>query len=174
MSLTQSFYATQTIGLPSVIILTDNSSGSDVLITSRKVAIVNAAGSYITANGISTTAAYTTWDYSDSTISIDCLSSDTAANITVFWLNSVGATLYSKTILYDFTLNVQQFLYNLAANEAAEVSLLQSTEYMMNTFRLMVYANNADNSVIIGGDVYASQTNLDKATYLMNNSSLFF
>jgi len=172
--LTPSFIATQTIGLPSVISLTDDSSGSDVLIVSRKVAIVNSANQYITASGVTTAAAYTTWDYSDTTISIDCLTQDTAVNITVYWLDAGGATLYSKTILYDFSLNVQQFLYNLAANEAAEISLLQDTEYIMNTLKLMVYANNADNSVIIGGDIYASQTNLNKATYMMNNSSLFF
>ena len=174
MALTPNFSASQTIGLPGVINLLDTSTGSDGAISSRKVAIVNSANQYITASGVTSAAAYTTWDYSDTTISIDCLTQDTAPVITVYWLDAGGATLYSKVIKYDFTLNAEQFLFTLAANESQELSLLQDTNYLMNTFRLRIYTDNADNAIIIGGNIFVSQTNLNKGTAMMNQASNLF
>lgn len=174
MAFVENFIASQTIGLPSVITLTDTSSGSDILIISRKVAIVNAQGEYITASGITTAAAYTTWAYADATISIDCLDVDTAPNITVYWLNSIGATLYSKTTLYAFTLYGLEGSFQLTQALSAAPMTIQDTNYWMNRMILRCNIDDADLAVSIGGNIYIAQAALERETYLLANQTIYF
>lgn len=174
MALTPNFIASQTIGLPGTITLTDTSTGSDVLIISRKVAIVNAQAEYITASGIDTAAAYTTWSYADAAISIACLDVDTAPNITVYWLDSTGATLYSKTTLYPFTLYGLEGSFQLTQELSAAPNTIQDTNYWMNRMILRCNIDDADLAVSIGGNIFIAQAALDRETYLLANQTTYF
>jgi len=117
MPLTPNFTTSQQAGLPSNVIITDASTGSDVAIVSRRVFLVNYAGEYLVADG--TTTNYTVWPLAQSSISIDCLSADTAVQITVNWVDAGGVTLYTKTSLAGFTLFNMTFYYSLTQGQAA-------------------------------------------------------
>ena len=174
MPLTPLFTASQTIGLPNIITLTDTSTGSDVAITSRRVYLVNSAGEYVVPSG--TTTDYIVWSYSDASISLDVLTQDTALNITVQWLNVGNTVLYTKTTLFCFTLYGEQFLFNLTEAEAAitNPSIIQDSDYLTNFFNLRLCIDNANQAVSIGGNIYVSQSQLSKEQYIINNQNLFF
>jgi len=172
MAFTPNFSTSQSIGLPNEIIITDTSTGSDVAITSRRVYILNYLNEYLVESGTSTN--YEVWAYADSSITLDILTQDTATAITVQWLDINNVVLYTKTSNVVFTLYDEQFLYDLAANESQQLTLLQDTEYLMNTFRLRIFVDNANNSVEIGNNIYTAQTNLNQGQKLIDNESLFF
>src|SRR3990172_265316 len=99
--LTPNFTASQNSGTPSVITLTDSSTGSDVAITQRRAYLLQANGEDLGPTGTSTY--YIQWAYANSSIDIDVLSVDTALSITVQWLNVSNTVLYTKTIAFNFT-----------------------------------------------------------------------
>lgn len=171
MSFSPNFAASQTIGVPTNVNLEDTSTGSDVAITQRRVYFTNAAGDYVVQAG--TTTDYETWSYSSFTASFNILTEDTALYILVQWLNVSNAVLYSLTQLVDFTMNNETELYTLAANEAAQLQLLQDTDYVMNTLKLRLLVDNANTSVNYN-NIKSSQTNLNQATSLTNNQNSYF
>ena len=54
MPLTPNFSTSQQAGLPSDVVVTDTSTGSDVAIVARRVYLVNYAGEYVVADGTTT------------------------------------------------------------------------------------------------------------------------
>ena len=174
MPLTQNFAATQVLGEPSIIVLTDSSTGSDAAISSRKVYITNAANEYITASGVTTAVAFTTWAYADSSTEIDCLTADTACNIRVDWVNSGGTVLYTKTTLYGFYSYTNDFLLQLTKNQVADPSIIQDTVYWGNKAKLHTLLKDATNAVSVGGDITSAQNSLNAAEFLIQNSSDYF
>lgn len=173
MSFTQNFAASQTIGLPNIVLLTDTSTGSDGAITQRRAYLQQSDATYLVPSG--TTTDYVVWPYADSSISINCLTQDTALNITIQWLDVSNAVLYSKTTLYDFTLYGEQFLLNLTlAQIGSTPNLLQSTGYYTNKMILRVNLDDADNAVSLGSNIYGAQQSLNLATYMETNQQLFF
>ena len=76
MPLTPNFSTSQAVGEPSVITVTDTSTGSDAAIASRRVYLVDYEGNYVVAAG--TTTAYTPWPLAQTSIDIDCLTEDMA------------------------------------------------------------------------------------------------
>lgn len=91
MPLVPNFTGTQQIGLPSCVYLTDTSTGSDVAITQRRAYIQDVQGNYLVPSG--TTTDYVVWSILDTSISIDCLTQDTAPYVLVQWLNVSGTVL---------------------------------------------------------------------------------
>ena len=71
MPLAPAFTTSQSIGFPSRINLADESTGSDVNITGRKVYVATPAGSFLVEEG--NTNEYSTWSYANSTITLDLL-----------------------------------------------------------------------------------------------------
>lgn len=174
MPLVPNFTASQTIGLPSIISLVDTSTGSDVLITSRRVALIDSQGNYITAAGTFTTPTYTTWAYASSSTSIDCLTTDMALLITVDWLNVGGSVLYTKTTLYDFTMYSETFYYGLTQNQTSSPNIVNDTNYYNNKMILRCNIDEANNAVTYGSDIVSSQAALDRAAYLIANENDYF
>jgi hypothetical protein len=175
MPLTPNFAASQTIGIPSTISLLDSSTGSDVVITSRRVSLINNLGNYVTAAGTFTTATYTTWAYASSSTSIVCMpTQDAAFSITVDWLNVSGSVLYTKTVLYDFTLYSETFYYGLTQNQTSEPNIVNDTNYYNNKMILRCNIDEANNAVAYGGDITSSQAALDRAAYMIANENEYF
>ena len=172
MALTPNFSISQSIGLPNEVVITDTSTGSDAAITQRRVYIQNSLSEYLVESGTTTT--YEPWAYADSSIVLDILTQATAVTVTVDWLDVNNAVLYTKTSTANLDLYDEQFLYNLAANESQHLLLLQDTDYLMNTFKLRVFVDNADNAIEIGNNVFTAQANLDKAQLLIDNEDVYF
>src|SRR6185312_780359 len=113
MSLTPNFTAVQSTGDPSLVSLTDSSTGSDGAITSRRVSFRLANGNYLTLTGAATTQTFLTWPYADATKSFSVLQKPQSSSVTVDWLNVSGTVLYTKTILWDFDLHDYLYGYEL-------------------------------------------------------------
>ena len=172
MALTPNFSISQSIGLPSYVNVTDTSTGSDVAITSRRVFFQDYLDNYLVQSG--TTTNYELWAYADSSISLNLLTQATAVTCTVQWLDVNNVVLYTKTSTANLDLYDEQFLFNLAANESQQLLLLQDTDYLMNTFKLRLFVDNANNAIEIGNSVYTAQENLNKAQLLIDNEDLYF
>jgi len=81
MPLVPNFSTSQSAGSPSVITITDTSTGSDVAVTQRRVYLLDWQGNYVVPSG--TTTNYIQWPIAQATINIDCLTQDMALEVTV-------------------------------------------------------------------------------------------
>ena len=175
MPLTPNFSTSQQAGLPSNVIITDTSTGSDVAIVERRVFLVNYAGEYVVADG--TTTNYTVWPLAQSSISIDCLTEDTALSVTVNWVDAGGVTLYTKTSLAGFTLFNLTFYYSLTQGQAAISNpsyILQDNTYFQNKSKLKTLIESGNNAITLGYDITSAQVCYDLATYMVNNQNNLF
>ena len=160
------FYATQTLGLPSTITLVDTSTGSDSAITNRTIQLALFDGSLLTP--------ITSWTVGLPNKSLDVLTEDTALLITVLWKDINGATLYTKTELYVFTMYNETFDYSLTSAQASTPLIVNDTNYYLNRIRLRTEIDNAKTAVSFGGDISNAQYSCDRATFLSSNANLFF
>lgn len=175
MPLTPNFSTSQQAGLPSDVIITDTSTGSDVAIVSRRVYLVNYAGEYVVEDG--TTTDYTVWPLAQSSISIDCLTADTALTVTVDWVDVSGVTLYTKTSLAGFTLYNLTFYYSLTQGQAAVSNpsfILQDNNYFQNKSKLKTLIESGNNAVTLGYDITSAQLCYDLATAMVTSQNLYF
>lgn len=178
MALSVEFSTSQTVGNPSVIVLSDDSTGTDAAVTQRRVYLVDAQGNYVVPDGTST-------DYvnfpivalSGDEIEIDCLDNDMALNITVQWLNVSNTVLYSKTELCGFTLYNETFYYSLTqaqASQSVPPNIVQDTNYYNNKMALRTLIDSGNQAITYGDDVTTAQNMYDAATYMVTNEGKFF
>lgn len=172
MSFTPIFVVSQTTGQPSIIKLTDNSIGSDVAITQRRIYLQISDNSYLVPSG--TTTNYIVWPYADSTIDVNVLNEDMAVDITVEWLDVSNTVLYTKTQLYLFPMYNKVFFAGLQGRQASTPNITQDINYYTNRSIMWGHIVSAMNAVEIGDDIYGAQNSIDKATYMMNNQAEFF
>ncbi len=166
------FAASQTIGFPNIITLTDQHVGTDAAVTGRKVYLTTAAGTYLVPSGTSTD--YVLWAIANSSINLDVLTTDMALNIRVDWIDVSNNVLYTKTILFDFTMYSETFYYGLTQNQTSYPNIVDDTNYYNNKMKLRCSIDEANNSVTYGSDIYSSQSALDRAAYLIANQNNFF
>lgn len=171
MALTVSFTATQSLAEPSQITLTDTSTGSDGTITSRRVYIRLANGTYLVEDG--TTTDYEVWAYADSSIVLDLLPRSEAPQVIVQWL--AGSTVvYTATVNYLFVWADKLFLYQLTQTQTGRPKLIDNANYYLSKIKMIVNIDDAENAVTDADDIYGAQGSLDKNYYLMQNQQLFF
>ena len=176
MPLTPNFSTSQQAGLPSNVIITDTSTGSDVAVVERRVYLVNYAGEYV-VESTNTTTDYTVWPITQSSISIDCLTADAALTVTVNWVNVSGVTLYTKTSLAGFTLYNLTFYYSLTQGQAAVSNpsfILQDNNYFQNKSKLKTLLESGNNAVTLGYDITSAQLCYDLATAMVTSQNLYF
>jgi hypothetical protein len=172
MALTPNFTATQLLGLPNIIVLTDTSSGSDGNVTSRRVYLRDAYNNNVLPDG--TVTDYVEWDIGESSINIDCLTKDMALNITVEWIDANDVALYSKLVFSGFTSYNEDFLYQLAGFLAVNYKRTADADFVTQMFKLRNYVDSGDQAVIRGGDIAKAQACYDIATNIRENSAYFF
>jgi hypothetical protein len=172
MPLVPNFTATQFSGTPSVITLTDTSTGSDVTIASRRVYLLQANGTFLVPAG--TTTDYVVWDLVDTSIDLDVLSQDSALSITVQWMSGLNTVVTSKTISFAFTAYNETFYYGLTESQVANSNLSASTNWYQSKLVLRVEIDSADQSITFASDIYSAQAALNRATYISTNQALFF
>jgi hypothetical protein len=168
---TASFSVSQSIGSPSVITLTDTSTGSDGTLTSRHIYLQKADGTYLVPAG--TTTDYIVWDYANPSISIDVLDKDYCLQITVKWMAG-AAIVYTATNLTLFTLYLWQFYYQLTQNQTSTPNIVNDTDYYDNKMKLRCSIDEAVNAVTYGADIVSAQSALNRGKYLVDNQNLFF
>jgi hypothetical protein len=172
MALTPNFTASQNSGLPSTVVLTDTSTGSDVTITQRRVYIIQANGTNLVPAG--TTTDYIQWSIANSTISLDVLAQDSALSILVQWLNVSNVVVQSKTTSFAFTAYSETFYYGLTQSQVANSNLTASTNWYQNKMMLRVEIDSASQAIIFASDIFTAQAALNRATYITSNSNYFF
>ncbi len=175
MPLTPSFSVSQTVGNPSVIVITDTSTGSDLAVTSRRVTLVNYEGDNVVPNGVTTT--YIPWSLTSPTIAINCLTQDSALQVTVQWLNVSNTVLYTSTSLEGFTLYNETFYYSLTQAQAMVSNpsfIIQDTNYFNNKMKLRLFIDSGNQAISLGNDISSAQVCYDAATYLVSNQQNYF
>ena len=172
MPLIPNFTASQFSGTPSIITLNDTSTGSDVAITSRRVYLLQANGTFLVPAG--TTTDYVVWDLVDTSIDLDVLSQDSALSITVQWMSSTNTVVTSKTISFAFTAYNETFYYGLTESQVANSNLSASTNWYQTKLVLRVEIDSADQAITFASDIYSAQAALNRATYISTNQALFF
>jgi hypothetical protein len=172
MALTQNFTATQVVGEPSEIIITDTSTGTDGTVTLMRAYLTKTDSTTLVPDGTAT--AYVEWNYSAGVVeTIDALDKDYCLSIKVDWLTALGAIVYTKTSLVMTSLYNEEFYYDLTQAQTASVTLLSNKNYYENKMKLRVEIDSASQAVTFGGDQYGGQSCLDRATYLRLNEQLF-
>lgn len=171
MAFAESFSVSQSALSPSVVTLTDTSTGSDGAITSRVVYVSDSDGNYLTGNG---TVDYDVWDWADASIDLDILTENTAASIRVDWLNSVDTILYTVTDQYCLAQYTKNFLYYLVQMQANTVTVVQDSTYFSNLAQLWANLRGAINAIEVASDLSASQNCLNRCTKMENNQAKYF
>lgn len=172
MPLVENFTATQSLGFPSQINFTDTSTGSDAGIAARRIYIQDSNGDYIVEEG--TVTDYEVWPYADSTITLDLLTQDTAAEITVQWVNSGGTMLYEKTISSVFRLYAITYYIYLIKAQSSRPKLRDHANFYQNEIRLLCSLQEAYDAIYYAGDIGSAQAACNRAKELIDNPSYFF
>ena len=180
MAITVSFTVSQVVGSPENIVITDTSTGSDVLAVNRRIYVTNAAGAYLTEdNTISTSSAYIEWPLAagnTKTLS-DILSQDMALNVTLTYVNVSGGTVATDTSLEGFTLYNETFYYGLTQAQASQSSpppIIQDTNYFSNKMQLRVLIDSGNQAITLGADIQTAQNCYNMATQMVNNENDYF
>lgn len=150
---------------PSLVILSDTSTGSDVTLTSRTVYIYQSDGTLFVPA--------VTWAIADSSITLDILSSDEALNIRVDWATTIPAA-YTYSKINAFVKYGQQFIYSQTQAQTANPSIAQDQNFYQNKLQLLCEVLSAQNAIDTGGDQFAASLCIARGTYLIQNSNMFF
>ncbi len=172
MPLSPAFSASQSGLTPNIVTLTDESSGSDSNVSSRRVYFQRSNGTYVVS--ASTSTSYMSWSYADSSESFDILTEDLALAITVQWLDNTNTILYELTQLYCFPQYNKNFFYYLFQQQALSPIVVQDTSYYLNLATYWANIIGAIEAIEIGADIANSQNCLNRATYMMNNEAKYF
>jgi len=172
MPFTPSFTCSQILGLPSNIMFTDDSDGSDVAIVSRVIYLQTNLNAYLVPSG--TTTDYIAWALATNPLTVDVLTKDYSLTVTTDWIDVNDAVLYTKTIVYVFQRYNIEFDYSLTYSEANGNASINSTNWLMNRMRLTTAISDADNAITEASSVTDSQAACDRGTYLRLNPDLFY
>lgn len=172
MAIVENFTTSQTLGFPSQIVFTDTSTGSDGNIAARRIELVDSDGNFIVLPG--TTTDYEVWPYADATITLALLTIDRAVNITVYWVDSDGATLYDKTVLTVFRLYSITYYIYLIKTQSSNIKLRENANFYLNEIRLLSSLQEAYDAVYYAGDISSAQAALTRAKQLVDAPANFF
>lgn len=170
MPLTASFSIGQLPSNPSILVATDTSTGSDVLVVARRIYIQDANGNYLVPTG--TTTQYTVWPIADLIIQLNVLSNDAACSVMVEWVDSGGTARYTVSNTFCFSLFSKQFAYSLIQGLVPLITL--NTNYSANLANLWAAIKGAINAVEDMSDIFTSQNCLNQAINFKKNQSLYF
>lgn len=173
MSFSPSFQVGQSAASPANVTFTDDSTGSDVLILSRRIYVTDNNGNPVVPTGYSTT--YIDWAIGTNPLTVAALLQvDTAVNVLVQWLGAANAVLYEDN--EDFCLrefNIQQFIY-LIQNQALIPGIVQDANYFTNLCIYWINIQGANTMVVDAADLSGSQNCLNRATEMLQNESKYF
>lgn len=172
MALTPNFTATQLLGQPNIIVLTDISTGSDVDVTSRRISLRDAFNDPVVPAGSTTSTI--PWAIGDPSINLNVLTKDMALYVKVEWLNSGNSVLYEKELLYGFKGFNEDFAFALTGYLANNYKRTADSGFLDNLFLLRTYIDSGNQAIELGGDIAKAQTLYDQATAIRTKSQYIF
>lgn len=172
MPIVPSIAVSQLAATPQNITINDDSTGSDILISVRRVYIQTAQATYLVESG--TTTDYEVWAYATDSITLDVLTEDQCVSITVQWLNSSNVVLYTYTNQYPLAEYNKQFLVALVAAQGLTPGIVQDTNYSGNIATFWTNIIAGINQVEFAADIAGGQNCFDRATYMRTNQQNFF
>lgn len=172
MSFIPSFQVGQNSLYPNIVVVIDDSSGSDAAITQRRVYVQDSAGNYLVPAGTNTE--YTQWNIGDASISLNILTEDMAVSVTVQWLDLSNTVLYTLTQQFCLALYSKQFFYYLIQLQGLTPTIPADANYNSNMALFWATVNGAINAVTLASDIAASQNCLNRATAMRLQQNLYF
>lgn len=154
---------------PSLIILQDNSEGTDANLTGRTIYLYNADGSLFTPP--------IAWVIGDSSITLDVLSEDAALNIRVDWASSnpePDPSTYTYSQIHAFTKYGKDYVYYLTEMQTSNPSITQDRSYYSNKLRLLCEILSAENAINVGHSIYGAAQCIARYTYMIQNPTFYF
>ena len=154
----------------STFTITDTSTGSDPNITTRTIQLALVDGSDLGGAEVA-------WPISEGSTKTltGYLPRDFSVNITITWTSSspIPGSTYTKTALYTFTGNTNNYIYGLIQDLAAQQNLSNDQGFYNNLGQIQT---EVDSAVIATtyGDQYSAQSALDRACYMITKENLFF
>lgn len=150
---------------PSVVVLTDSSTGSDGNLTGRTVTL------YKTDNSVLYT---TSWPIGQSSITINPLDKDYALNVSVVWTSSsplAPPSTYTKAIIYAFVGYGQQYSNTLLQFLTTNQQMVNDQSWYMNFLILILEIQNAQNAISVGANLGNAQAAILRYQLLLTNSN---
>lgn len=172
MSFSPAFTIAQVPTNAALVIAQDTSTGSDVNIVSRKITFTDAGGNKIVPSGTTTT--FVAWPLVTNPITINLLTTDMALSVRVDWLDISGVSLYDSTQSYCLVEYNKVFLYYLVQQQSLTPSIVQDQNYSTNLATFYTTIVGAENAIVIGNDLSASQNMINMGTNMRNNQNLYF
>lgn len=173
MPLTPAFTVSQSAATPANVTFEDTSTGTDVLVTSRRIYVTDSNGDPVVPSGSSTD--YIAWPLATNPIEVaDLLTQDLAVTVLVQWLNVSNAVLYELSEVYALReFNIQNFIY-LIQNQALNPGVVQDAAYFNNLCQYWINIVGANTMITEAANLSGSQACLNRATNMLNNENYFF
>lgn len=172
MAFVENFSASQVVGFPSQIVIEDSSTGSDINIVSRVVYLSKADGTFLVPTG--TLTDYIAWAILDASITVDVLDKDYSLVLRVDWLDINNAILYTKTLLFGFTLFNETFDYYTTQMLAANQLLITDNNFWDNKSKVRTDIDAGNQAIALASDQGNAQLCYDQATKLRLGSQYYF
>ena len=174
MPITPSFRSSLSISSNNLVTFVDNSSGTDLSLTNRRIYVVLANGNWLTTGGVeSSTEAYIDWSYADTSTVINLLTKSTTASVTVKWY--AGSTYVTEeTILMEWDLFDYCFLFGLLSAQTSYPARTDNTGYWSNSFKMITNLFQSEQATELMEDIYSSQASLDRNYYMITHQNNFF
>lgn len=167
-----SYSATQQFSSPSVVTLTDQSTGSDIAITERRVFVQDYAGTYL--KEVAQSANYKVWSIAAATVTLDVLQKDTAVRITVQYVDTNGNVLYTAIKYKCCDINSQTGKYAVLQKWVSDPSIINDPNYRSGIVALETYLVGAQGAITAGSNLVLSQQCLDGAKTMLDKQTLYF
>lgn len=174
MPLTVSATAESVAGEPSDILFTDESTGSDGTITSRRIYLSDKDGNFIVEEGSS--LEYSVWALPLATpITLDLLTKDMACKIVFQWLNVSNVVVDDYTIdAIGFTEYNENFDYQTTQLMSSNPKLIDDNNFFNNKTKIRTFIDAGNKAITRDSDLSNAQLCYDAATDLRTSSQYFF
>ncbi len=157
---------------PAAVVCEDTSSGTDILIVSRRITFQDSNGNFLVVSG--TTTQYNLWPLITNPITLNILSQDTAVLAIVEWLDASDVALYTLSQTFCLVEFNKQFLYYLVQQQALQPSIVQDSNYDSNVAVFYTTIVGAINAIEIANDLSASQNCLNRGTLMRERQKFYF
>lgn len=171
MPISPAILVSQSAITPANVTITDDSTGTDVNVTQRRVFVSDAEGNYLTGDG---TVNYTEWPIADISITLSILTQDTAADIKVEWLDVSNVVVVDYDNTYPLSKFNKNFFVYLVQLQGLSPKVYQDTNYSSNIAEFWSNIVGGVNAVEEGNNIAAAQNCFDRATYMRLHQSLYF
>ncbi len=172
MPIIPNFKITQTLGVPDSINFEDISTGTDVLVTARRVYLTTASGSFLVEQGTITN--YELWNLIDANKTLKVLGKDYALRVTIDLVDNAGVVRYTKTYPLLFSFFNEEFDLQLGQAIAGNPMLISDNNYLSNKVKFRNFIDAASNAMVYLNEINTSQLLIDEATKMRKSSTYLF